>query len=68
MDLFPRKNITSSALSVVIRALFLSMMLAAALNTRSDGADVAGIDKIRCASNQTFGNFVWLPFHHSKGS
>jgi hypothetical protein len=44
--------------------------LAAALNTRSDGAEVAGIDKMRCASNQIFGYFVfddvdWMSYHTS---
>jgi len=66
--LFPRRNIKISALSAVMHALFLSIMLAAALNTLSAGAEVAGIDKMRSASFQTFGNLVRLFCHHSKGS
>ena len=48
--LFPRKNINNEALVVVRRALFLLMMLDAALKTRSEGAEVAGIQKNLFAS------------------
>ena len=48
--LFPRENINNEALLGVRRALFLLMMLDAALKTCSEGADVAGIQKSLFAS------------------
>jgi len=47
---FPRKNINNEALLGVRHALFLLMMLDAALKTRSEGAEVAGIQKNLFAS------------------
>jgi hypothetical protein len=49
------------------RALFLSTTFAAALNTRSAGAEVAGIQRIFFASNQTQGNLMWFSRHHCSG-
>jgi hypothetical protein len=36
----------------------------ATLNTHSEGADDAGMERIFCASNQTLGNHVQFAFHH----
>jgi hypothetical protein len=53
--LFPQRNNINPAFSGVRQARFLFITFDAALKTRSDGADVAGIDRILSASIQTCG-------------
>jgi hypothetical protein len=42
-------------------------ILPVALNTLSDGAEVARIAKIQDSNLQTLGYFEWLTLHQSKG-
>jgi hypothetical protein len=63
-DLFPRRNISNSALVDLILARFLFMTPDATLNPHSEGADDAGMERIFCASNQTLGNRVQFAFYH----
>ena len=66
-SLFPLRNISKLTVSGFKRTLFLLIMLAAALNTLSNGADVAGMGNTHPAIFKIFGYFSACILHQSNG-